>query len=70
MELPRIFERFYRGRGDGEASSGLGLAIVKRVAELHDVPIEVDSRLAAGTRFVLRVPAAAAGGGGELSAGA
>ena len=70
VELPRIFERFYRGRGDGEASSGLGLAIVKRVAELHDVPIEVDSRLAAGTRFVLRVPAAAAGGGGELSAGA
>lgn len=57
-ELPRVFDRFYRGREAGAASSGLGLAIVKRVAELHGLRIDVASRPADGTRFRLQIAAA------------
>ena len=65
-ELPRLFERFYRvdradGDGAAQAGSGLGLAIVKRIAELHGVPVRVDSRPGAGTSFAVWFPAAAAG---------
>ncbi len=34
-ELPRLAERFYRGRDATAEGSGLGLAIVQRIAELH-----------------------------------
>lgn len=34
-ERSRVFERFYRVLGSGEAGSGLGLSIVKRIADLH-----------------------------------
>jgi signal transduction histidine kinase len=49
-DLPHVFERFYRGRRGGrDGSAGLGLAIVKRVAELHDVALNVESRVGVGT---------------------
>jgi two-component system, OmpR family, sensor kinase len=34
-ERERVFDRFYRRAGSGEAGSGLGLAIVKTVVERH-----------------------------------
>jgi PAS domain S-box-containing protein len=43
-ELPRLFERFYRGkaaRESGAPGTGLGLAIVKQVTEFHHGKIEV-----------------------------
>ncbi len=46
-DLPRIFDRFYRGeknRGDASGNAGLGLAIAKRILELHDSSIAVTSR--------------------------
>jgi two-component system OmpR family sensor kinase len=46
-DLPRIFDRFYRGeknRGDASSNAGLGLAIAKRILELHDSSIAVTSR--------------------------
>lgn len=42
-DLPRIVERFYRGRDAGAEGSGLGLAIVRRIAELHGARLEVDN---------------------------
>ncbi len=54
-ELPRVFERFYRGeksrsrhKGGG---SGLGLAIVKHIIEAHRQTINVRSTLGVGTTF-------------------
>ncbi len=55
-ELPRVFERFYRGeksrtRHKGEGGSGLGLAIVKHIIEAHNQTINVRSTLGVGTTF-------------------
>ena len=47
-ELPRIFDRFYRGKRS-EGGSGLGLAIARRILELHGSTIHVDSAVGAGT---------------------
>ena len=58
-ELPRIFDRFYRGTLAHEArasGSGLGLAIVKSIVDLHAGRITVDSRLGEGTTFTVTLP--------------
>jgi signal transduction histidine kinase len=44
------------------AGHGLGLGIVRRMAELLDVPVELESSLGAGACFRLRLPRAAAVG--------
>jgi len=58
-ELPRIFERFYRGTNVGEArasGSGLGLAIARSIVEMHGGSIEVASAVGRGTSFRARLP--------------
>ena len=58
-ELPRVFERFYRGadeRADMPEGSGLGLAIVRALVEAMDGVIDVDSNPGIGTTFTLRLP--------------
>lgn len=52
-ELPKLIERFYRGRDNTSEGSGLGLAIVRRIAELHDARLEVENPAAGG--FVARL---------------
>jgi signal transduction histidine kinase len=59
-ELPRIFDRFYRGSLVNEArgsGSGLGLAIVKSIVDMHRGGVEVSSELGVGTTFVVTLPA-------------
>ncbi len=58
-ELPRIFERFYRGTRANEArssGSGLGLAIVRSIVDMHDGRITVESGLGTGTTFTVYLP--------------
>jgi signal transduction histidine kinase len=58
-ELPRIFDRFYRGSEMVEArsaGSGLGLAIVKSIVDMHHGTIAVESRVGQGSRFVVTLP--------------
>ena len=59
MELPHIFERFFRGSSANEArssGSGLGLSIVKSIVDMHGGRIAVESRLGDGTTFVVTLP--------------
>ncbi|HEX2834112.1 MAG TPA: HAMP domain-containing sensor histidine kinase [Thermoanaerobaculia bacterium] len=54
-ELPRLFERFQKGRHS--KGSGLGLAIAKKLVEAHDGQIEVESSEGAGTHVTITLPA-------------
>jgi len=68
-ELPRIFERFYRGdpartRSDGGGATegaGLGLSIAKWIAEEHRAQIFVSSRPGSGTEVRVEFPSTANG---------
>ncbi len=59
-ELPRIFDRFYRGESarahaDG---AGLGLSIARWIADAHRADIDVTSTPTVGTRVTIRFPRA------------
>jgi two-component system sensor histidine kinase BaeS len=59
-ELPRIFDRFFRGSRASEArgsGSGLGLAIVRSIVEMHGGTVVVESRLGGGSTFTVTLPA-------------
>jgi signal transduction histidine kinase len=59
--LPRVFERFWRGdrsRNGNFGSSGIGLAITKRLVELQGGHIEVESELGQGSTFRFSLPLA------------
>lgn len=61
VELPRIFERFYRvdkARARQTGGTGLGLAIVRHVAEAHGGMVRVDSELSRGSTFTVTLPVA------------
>ena len=58
-DLPRIFERFFRGSRASEArgsGSGLGLAIVRSIVEMHGGTVEVESQLGEGSTFTVTLP--------------
>jgi len=53
-ESTLIFERFKRGRQDGQVrGTGLGLSLVKSVMELHQGRVYLDTEYKKGSRFVL-----------------
>ncbi len=59
LELPHIFERFYRGSRANEArgsGSGLGLAIVRSIVDMHGGSVTVESGAGAGSRFTVHLP--------------
>jgi two-component system, OmpR family, phosphate regulon sensor histidine kinase PhoR len=57
-ELPRLFERFYRGdRARASRGSGLGLAIVKHVVASAGGEIDASGGPGRGLRIVCRFPA-------------
>ena len=56
-ELPRVFERFYKGDvSRANAGSGLGLAIVKHVVRVHGGTVEASSAEGLGATFTVRLP--------------
>jgi signal transduction histidine kinase len=66
-DLDHVFEPFFT-RKDAEADparrgSGLGLSVSYGIVAAHGGRISVDSRLGAGARFTVRLPAATAGPG-------
>ncbi len=60
-DLPRLFEKFYRGTHRdalAQRGTGLGLAIVKSIAERHKGKVWVESELGKGSIFYLQIPLA------------
>ena len=60
-ELPRIFDRFYRGtnaRTDNSGGSGLGLSIAQWIVKEHGGSIEAISGSGFGTKMTIVLPAA------------
>lgn len=75
-DLPRIFDRFYRGdpartRSGAEdpapSGAGLGLAIAKWIADAHRAVISAESREGTGSRFIARFATPTDIGSGALS---
>jgi signal transduction histidine kinase len=59
--VDRIFEPFWRGDPSrADPGSGLGLTLAQRIVRALDGEIEVRSSPAAGSRFAIRLPLAAA----------
>ncbi len=59
VELPHVFERFYRGSRANEiraSGSGLGLAIARSIVEMHGGRISIASRLGQGTQVEVFLP--------------
>jgi two-component system sensor histidine kinase BaeS len=57
-ELPRVFDRFFRGSGVRAGGSGIGLAVVRELVAAHGGAIEAQSPPGAGAVFTVRLPAA------------
>src|SRR5262249_39349330 len=60
-ELPRVFERFFRGkspRAMGAWGLGLGLAIAHTLVERQHGAIDIDSKPGSGTTVTIRLPVA------------
>jgi signal transduction histidine kinase len=59
-DLPRVFDRFWRGAANGssrERRTGLGLAIVRQIVESHGGQAAAFSGPGVGSTFVLWLPA-------------
>jgi signal transduction histidine kinase len=57
-DLPRIFERYYRGQRHEGEGLGLGLFIVRKLVEAHGGRIWADSRPGQGSTFTFTLPTA------------
>ena len=58
-DLPHVFERFYRGRGEAEQINkglGIGLAIAREIVERHRGMISLDNRPEGGAVLEIRLP--------------
>jgi len=58
-DLPHVFERFYRGRGEAEEINrglGIGLAIAREIVERHRGTITLGNRPEGGAALEIRLP--------------
>jgi signal transduction histidine kinase len=56
-DLPRIWDRLYRGdHSRSQRGLGLGLSLVRAVVQAHGGAIEATSALGVGSTFTIRLP--------------
>ena len=59
VDLPHIFERFYRAdksRNRNTGGAGIGLAITEAIIKAHGGSITVNSKYGEGTEFTITLP--------------
>ena len=54
-DIPRLFQRFYRGTGAAPGSIGIGLALSRAIIEGQGGLIHAENRREGGARFVIRL---------------
>lgn len=53
-DLPRIFERFYKGKNDKSAGFGIGLSLARMIVLSQNGTIKAENRKSGGARFILK----------------
>lgn len=53
-DLPRLFQRFYKGEGSGKDGAGIGLSLAKSLIESQNGEIRAENRKEGGARFVVK----------------
>lgn len=53
MDIPHIFERFYKGKNAASESAGIGLSLSKMILLEHAATIKVESSLGKGSTFMI-----------------
>jgi signal transduction histidine kinase len=56
QDRERIFERFWRGKGERAEGAGLGLSIVREIMNAHQGSVRVEANPNDGTIFTLQFP--------------
>ncbi len=54
--MPRVFDRFFRGRSARSGGSGVGLTVVRELARAHGGDVDLASEPGRGAVFTLRLP--------------
>lgn len=54
IDLPHVFERFYKGENSSKDSIGIGLALSKSIIENNNGYIQVDSEKGKGSKFTIK----------------
>ena len=54
-ELPRVKEKFYKGK-NSKSQNGIGLSICDEIIALHEGTLEIYSELGKGTKVVIYLP--------------
>ena len=66
MDMPRIFDRFFRSSTvSGISGTGIGLNLVKALVELHNGSIAAESVKGKGSNFTVRLPISGPAGAQE-----
>lgn len=53
-DLPRLFERFYKGKNSGEQSIGIGLALARMIVTAQNGTIQAENHGEGGALFTIR----------------
>ena len=54
-DLPKIFDKFYKGKDSSSNNFGIGLSLAKSIIESQNGEILVESKLGEGTTFIIKI---------------